>query len=80
MLDTVLPAPPTIEAFVKGLAEPVEARPAEELFDGALNAVEEKKPKGSTDVHTAAIKLVKDFEACRRLKNVHVLPLRCESR
>ena len=58
MVDAVLPAPPIIEAFVKGFTEPVEARPADDLFDGALNAVEEKKPKGSTDVHAPTIKVV----------------------
>ena len=65
MVDDVLPwhpALPTIEAFIKGRTEPVPVAPAMDLFDSVLNAVEDKKPKGSADVHAATIKLFGDFD------------------
>ena len=74
MVDAVLPAPPAIEAFIKGLTELVQVAPAMDLFDGSLTGVEDKKPKDLADVHAATIKLLgnADFAACQRFRNMTV--------
>ena len=72
---TVLPAPPTFEAFVKGLTEPVEGRPAEDLFDGPKCGCRE-------DAQMVNRRSRRNHKACQgfwgmslghgRFKNVHV--------